>query len=144
MQVEVTLKKSIIGRPKKHRATVSCLGLRKINQTVRLNDTAEVRGMIQRVSHLVVVNEISPKGRSVAKPAEKEAVKKKVDSKKSVEAAEKKTVTKKTEAALKKVDQEKDMSEDKKASKKVAAEEKNVEKEVVAEKKTTKEKEVAA
>jgi len=124
MLVEVTLKKSIIGRPQKHRATVSCLGLRKINQTVRLNDTAEVRGMIQKISHLVVVNEISSKARTVEKPAEKEASKKekKADNKKSVEAAEKKTVTKKAEAAPEKDDKEK---------------------EVVAEKKTSKEEEVA-
>ncbi len=52
-KVRVTLIKSVIGCKEGHRATVRGLGLRKINQTVELVDTPEVRGMINRVSYLV-------------------------------------------------------------------------------------------
>ena len=56
--VKITLRKSMIGRPEKHRRTVQSLGLRKLNRTVVLKDTPWVRGMIQKVSHLVEVKEI--------------------------------------------------------------------------------------
>jgi len=51
--VKVTLKKSVIGTKKSHRATVLGLGLRKLNHTVELQDTPEVRGMINKVSYLL-------------------------------------------------------------------------------------------
>ncbi|MCB1955688.1 MAG: 50S ribosomal protein L30 [Rhodocyclaceae bacterium] len=51
--VKVTLVKSVIGTKQSHRATVRGLGLRKLNQTVELQDTPEVRGMINKVSYLV-------------------------------------------------------------------------------------------
>ena len=76
-QVQVTLIKSVIGRPGKHRAVVDSLGLRKINQKVCLNDTAENRGMIDKVIHLLAVEQINKKGVKAAKP---EAVEKKVES----------------------------------------------------------------
>ena len=44
--VSVTLVKSFYGRLPKHRATVTGLGLKRINHTVVLEDTPEVRGMI--------------------------------------------------------------------------------------------------
>jgi large subunit ribosomal protein L30 len=56
--VKITLRKSMIGRPEKHRRTVQSLGLRKLNRTVVLKDTPWVRGMIQKVSHLLEVEEI--------------------------------------------------------------------------------------
>ena len=56
--VKITLRKSMIGRPGKHRRTVQSLGLRKLNRTVVLKDTPWVRGMIQKVSHLLEVEEI--------------------------------------------------------------------------------------
>lgn len=55
--LRITLKKSMIGRPEKHRRVVQSLGLRKLNKTVVLNDTATVRGMIQKVSHMLEVEE---------------------------------------------------------------------------------------
>jgi large subunit ribosomal protein L30 len=55
--LEITLKKSIIGRPEKHRKTVRSLGLRKLNKTVVLKDTPSVRGMVKQVSHLLEVKE---------------------------------------------------------------------------------------
>ncbi|ASM51391.1 large subunit ribosomal protein L30 [Pseudoalteromonas espejiana DSM 9414] len=53
--VKVTQVKSSIGRLPKHKATLRGLGLRRINHTVELEDTACVRGMINRVSYMVKV-----------------------------------------------------------------------------------------
>ena len=55
--VKITLRKSVIGRPEKHRRTVQSLGLRKLNKTVVLTDTPTVRGMIRKVSHMLAVEE---------------------------------------------------------------------------------------
>ncbi|MBW2036065.1 MAG: 50S ribosomal protein L30 [Deltaproteobacteria bacterium] len=55
--LKVTLKKSLIGRPKKHRKTIESLGLRKLNSTVVLEDNPAVRGMVRKVSHLLDVEE---------------------------------------------------------------------------------------
>lgn len=52
-KVKVTLMKSVINCKEAHRASVRGLGLRKINQTVELVDTPEVRGMINAVNYLV-------------------------------------------------------------------------------------------
>ncbi len=56
-ELKVTLKKSGIGRPKKHRLTLKTLGLNRLHKTVLLKDTPQVRGMINKVSHLVSVVE---------------------------------------------------------------------------------------
>jgi large subunit ribosomal protein L30 len=53
--VSVTLIKSFYGRLPSHRATVTGLGLKRINHTVELIDTPEVRGMINKVSYLLKV-----------------------------------------------------------------------------------------
>jgi len=52
-KIRVTLTKSIIGCKQSHRATVRGLGLRRINQSVELADTPQVRGMIRTVQYLV-------------------------------------------------------------------------------------------
>ena len=52
-KIRVTLVKSIIGTKQDHRATVRGLGLRRINHTVELEDTAAVRGMVRKVAYLV-------------------------------------------------------------------------------------------
>lgn len=52
-KVKVTLVKSVIGTKQSHRATVTGLGLRRINHTVELEDTPAVRGMINKVAYLV-------------------------------------------------------------------------------------------
>ena len=51
--LKVTLVKSTIGCKAAHRATVRGLGLKRINQTVALQDTPAVRGMINKVYYLV-------------------------------------------------------------------------------------------
>jgi large subunit ribosomal protein L30 len=54
-KIRVTLVKSAITRKARHRATVAGLGLRRLHQTVELEDTPQVRGMINRVSYLLRV-----------------------------------------------------------------------------------------
>jgi large subunit ribosomal protein L30 len=56
-KLEITLTRSVIGRPEGQRVTVKTLGLNKMNQTVVHEDNAAIRGMINKVSHLVTVKE---------------------------------------------------------------------------------------
>jgi large subunit ribosomal protein L30 len=51
--IKVTQIKSLIGTKQSHRATIRGLGLRRINHTVLLEDTACVRGMINKVFYMV-------------------------------------------------------------------------------------------
>ncbi|MDP6064183.1 MAG: 50S ribosomal protein L30 [SAR202 cluster bacterium] len=60
-KITVTLKKSVIGYPQDQRGTVAGLGLRKLHQTVEHEDTATIRGMVNKISHLVEVAEIPAK-----------------------------------------------------------------------------------
>ena len=53
--LKITLVKSMIGRPEKHRKVLRGMGLTKINRTVELKDTPSIRGMVRAVSHLVKV-----------------------------------------------------------------------------------------
>jgi len=55
--IKVTQTKSSIGRLPKHKLCLQGLGLRKINHTVELEDTPCVRGMINKVSYMVKVEE---------------------------------------------------------------------------------------
>ncbi|MEX2236425.1 MAG: 50S ribosomal protein L30 [Dehalococcoidia bacterium] len=55
--LSVTLKKSIIGHPEDQRATVRALGLRRIGHTVEKTDSPDIRGMVNKVRHLVAVTE---------------------------------------------------------------------------------------
>ena len=57
-QLEITLKRSVIGRKENQVKTVHTLGLKKINDTVTHNDSPAIRGMINTVSHLVSVKEL--------------------------------------------------------------------------------------
>ena len=56
-KLKVTLVKSMIGRPEKHRKVLKGLGLTKMNRTVELDNTAAFRGMINKVVHLLCVEE---------------------------------------------------------------------------------------
>jgi large subunit ribosomal protein L30 len=51
--VKVTLVRSVINTRASHRATVRGLGLRRLNHTVEVADTLEVRGMINKVGYLL-------------------------------------------------------------------------------------------
>jgi large subunit ribosomal protein L30 len=55
--LKVTLIKSPIGYSTRHKGTVRALGLRRMGQTVEHDDTPVIRGMIQKVAHLVEVEE---------------------------------------------------------------------------------------
>lgn len=58
-KVQVTLKKSLIGSPETLRRTVEALGLRRINSTRVFTDSPGLRGMIQKVIHLVDVKPVA-------------------------------------------------------------------------------------
>lgn len=55
--LKVTLVRSMIGRPENHRRVLRGMGLTRLNKTVELKDTPEIRGMINKVSHLVKTEE---------------------------------------------------------------------------------------
>ena len=54
-QLRITLKRSPIGTPQKRRQILRGLGLRKVLQSVQRPDTSQVRGLIDKVRHLVEV-----------------------------------------------------------------------------------------
>jgi large subunit ribosomal protein L30 len=56
-ELKITLKKSGIGRDKYFTKVLQGLGLTKLNKTVVLQDTPEIRGMIRKVAHMVLVED---------------------------------------------------------------------------------------
>ena len=50
-KLQITLTRSVIGRPQDQKDTVKALGLRKLNQTVEKEDNPAIRGMINKVAH---------------------------------------------------------------------------------------------
>ncbi|SIS61221.1 50S ribosomal protein L30 [Salimicrobium flavidum] len=56
-KLEITLTRSVIGRPQDQRDTVKALGLNKIRQSVVVEDNPAMRGMANKISHLVTVKE---------------------------------------------------------------------------------------
>ena len=60
--LNVTYKKSSIGYSQRQKDTIRSLGLRKLGQTVSLPDNGAIRGMVQHVRHLVVVEESADAG----------------------------------------------------------------------------------
>jgi large subunit ribosomal protein L30 len=56
--LRITQTKSLIGRPQNQRGTVKALGLKRIRHTVEQADSEVIRGMINKVSHLVSVEEV--------------------------------------------------------------------------------------
>ncbi|MBR3173731.1 MAG: 50S ribosomal protein L30 [Eubacterium sp.] len=57
-KLKITLVKSTIGAVPKNRKTVEAMGLNKLHKTVEMPDNDATRGMIQRVRHLVKVEEV--------------------------------------------------------------------------------------
>jgi large subunit ribosomal protein L30 len=57
-QLKITLVKSTIGFEKSQGDTAKALGLRKLHHSVTLKDIPSVRGMIKKISHLVLVEEV--------------------------------------------------------------------------------------
>ena len=58
MKLKVTQRRSVIDRPRDQKDTVRRLGLHRINDTVVQEDRPDIRGMIDKVRHLVRVEEV--------------------------------------------------------------------------------------
>ena len=57
-KLRVTQVRSIIDRPERQKRTIKAIGLRKMNQTVEVANTPEMKGMIASVAHLLKVEEV--------------------------------------------------------------------------------------
>lgn len=57
-KLRITLVRSTIGRPADQGRTVNSLGLRRLHHTVERENTPSIRGMVNKVRHLIVVEEI--------------------------------------------------------------------------------------
>jgi large subunit ribosomal protein L30 len=57
-KVKITQTRSIIGRPERQKRTVAALGLHKMHQSIELEATPQVLGMIHKVKHLLSVEEL--------------------------------------------------------------------------------------
>jgi len=73
LELKVTLKRGLAGKPRDQRRTVRALGLRRIGHVVTKEDCPEIRGMIKKVAHLVEVEEVkSSKTRTSKKRVQKD------------------------------------------------------------------------
>ena len=61
-QLKITWTKSCIGRPESQRKIIRSLGLRRLHQAVIHGDTPTIRGMVDKVVHLVTVEELNAAG----------------------------------------------------------------------------------
>ena len=57
-KIRITQVKSVINRPARQKKTIEALGLKKLNQSKEVDATPQVLGMVEKVSHLVKVEEI--------------------------------------------------------------------------------------
>jgi large subunit ribosomal protein L30 len=57
-KLKVTQRRSVIDRPKDQKATIRRLGLHRINDTVVKDDRPDIRGMIEKVRHLVTIEKV--------------------------------------------------------------------------------------
>ncbi len=57
-KVRITQTRSVIKRPKRQKLTIQALGLGKINRSVEVENTPQIAGMINKVSHLISVTEL--------------------------------------------------------------------------------------
>lgn len=57
-KLKITQVKSVIRRPIKQKRTIEALGIRRMHATVEHDDTPQIRGMIDKVRHLVTVEEV--------------------------------------------------------------------------------------
>lgn len=58
-KIKITLVKSPIDRPERQKLTIQALGLNKMNSTKEVEATPQILGMIQKVTHLVKVEELA-------------------------------------------------------------------------------------
>lgn len=57
-KVKITQVKSVIDRPHRQKGTIKALGLRKINHSVEHEVSPQIKGMIEKVKHLIKVEEL--------------------------------------------------------------------------------------
>ena len=57
-QVQITQRRSAIGKPQQQKATLKALGLRRLHQSVQHQLTPSIQGMIRKVRHLVVTKDL--------------------------------------------------------------------------------------
>ncbi len=57
-KIKITQVKSVIDRSERQKKTMQALGLRKINQSVEVEATAAIIGMVRKVNHLVAVEQL--------------------------------------------------------------------------------------
>lgn len=57
-KIRITQVKSVIDRPERQKRTMEALGLRKLNNTVEVEATAQILGMVRKVTHLVKVEQL--------------------------------------------------------------------------------------
>lgn len=57
-KVAITQRRSAIKRPQDQQLTLKALGLGKVNRTVEVENTPQIQGMINKVKHLLTVNEL--------------------------------------------------------------------------------------
>ncbi|MCK5068219.1 MAG: 50S ribosomal protein L30 [Bacteroidales bacterium] len=57
-KIKVTQVKSAIKKPVRQKRTLEALGIRKLHQTIEVEATPQIRGMVAKVAHLVVVEEV--------------------------------------------------------------------------------------
>jgi large subunit ribosomal protein L30 len=57
-KLKVTQRRSVIDRPQDQKATIRRLGLHRINDSVVKDDRPDIRGMIEKVRHLVTIEEV--------------------------------------------------------------------------------------
>ena len=58
-KIKITQIKSVIDRPERQKRTMEALGLRKLNATVEVIATPQILGMVTKVNHLIVVEELA-------------------------------------------------------------------------------------
>lgn len=54
-KIKITQVKSVIDRSRKQKATMQALGLKRIRQSVVIEETPQVKGMVNKVNHLITV-----------------------------------------------------------------------------------------
>ena len=57
-KIKITQLRSVIDRPKRQKDTMRALGLRKINQTVEKEANDQILGMVNKVKHLIKIEEV--------------------------------------------------------------------------------------
>lgn len=58
-KIKITQVKSVIDRSERQKKTMEALGLRKLNNTVEVEATPQILGMVRKVNHLVKVEELN-------------------------------------------------------------------------------------